>query len=596
MNILPNAKRLLAICLAFILALGLVIASDCPSYALLSLPEGVQQTNSAPRGVIRRGSIETTTVRSPIDYNSLFEIASATYNRAANDLEGQPVEVRAREITDKLRRAIDRPLDLDTLAVEVSRENNVTVVVARDAEYTLPLVLASVTKPDADYRGKPIEALAVEWRDILEAELRRGLTETSGDAILQGLGRSLRLLLRLVVFTAIVAAIKYAIARRQKRLQQRKRSLEVEAATVTAEVQESTSAPQNEAEAEVLTRSRLQFLQGLNQTLSLERRLGFWNFVQWLLFWLLLSAWYIGFSRSLRQVPYLATFSGRALERPAELLAIWFFTGLAVRVSRRLLDRLKVDWQNHDFINLGDAQRRRLRTATIAGAAKGTISVLITVLGILFALQTLDISGASVLAIGSLLALAISFGSQNLVKDLVNGFLILAEDQYAIGDVIDAGGAAGLVENLNLRITQLRGGNGELITLPNSSITQVKNLTRTWSRVNFGIDVAYQTDPEKALAVLKEVSQGLYNDLDWRDKMLESPEVLGLDSLSHSGMTITVLAKTVPLQQWAVGRELRFRIRKALRTNSIEIGVPQQVYIQESSNTANSYHRSAELE
>jgi small conductance mechanosensitive channel len=92
--------------------------------------------------------------------------------------------------------------------------------------------------------------------------------------------------------------------------------------------------------------------------------------------------------------------------------------------------------------------------------------------------------------------LAISFGSQSLVKDLVNGFLILAEDQFAIGDVIDVGSAAGLVENLNLRVTQLRSSDGELVTIPNSAITQVKNLTRSWSRVAFSIDVAYQTDPD----------------------------------------------------------------------------------------------------
>jgi small conductance mechanosensitive channel len=194
-----------------------------------------------------------------------------------------------------------------------------------------------------------------------------------------------------------------------------------------------------------------------------------------------------------------------------------------------------------------------------------------------------------VLAIGGLLGLAVSFGSQSLVKDLVNGVLILAEDQYAIGDVIDLGRASGLVENLGLRITQLRSADGELITIPNSAITEVKNLTRSWSRVNFRIDVAYQADPEKALSILREVVQGLYDDPAWHGKIPAPPEVLGIDSLSHSGMTITTWIQTVPLEQWSVGREFRLRVRKALEANGIEIGTPRQTYVLGSSQIAKAY-------
>jgi small-conductance mechanosensitive channel len=150
----------------------------------------------------------------------------------------------------------------------------------------------------------------------------------------------------------------------------------------------------------------------------------------------------------------------------------------------------------------------------------------------------------------------------------------LAEDQFAIGDVIDTGSAAGLVENLNLRVTQLRSGDGELVTIPNSGITQVRNLTRSWSRVNFSIDVAYHTAPEKALAVLKEVARSFYDDPAWQDKMLVPPDVLGIDGISHQGITITTWIQTAPAQQWAVGREFRFRVCQALAEQGIEIGTP----------------------
>lgn len=140
------------------------------------------------------------------------------------------------------------------------------------------------------------------------------------------------------------------------------------------------------------------------------------------------------------------------------LLRILFVTGLAIRISRRLIDYFSADREGSDigdFLTMGGDQRRRIRVSIIAEAVKGLVTVLIILTAFLAALSALGLPTASVVAIGSLAGLAITFGSQNLVKDLVNGFFILAEDQYAIGDVINVGKAAGLVENLNMRVTQL---------------------------------------------------------------------------------------------------------------------------------------------
>ncbi|MGV2828476.1 mechanosensitive ion channel family protein [Myxosarcina sp. GI1(2024)] len=148
----------------------------------------------------------------------------------------------------------------------------------------------------------------------------------------------------------------------------------------------------------------------------------------------------------------------------------------------------------------------------------------------------------------------------------------MAEDQYAVGDVIDIGSAAGLVENFNLRITQLRSDNGELVSIPNSSITQVKNSTRNWSRVSFSINVAYEADPDRCLDVLKEMAQTFYNDPEWHSTMLTEPTVLGIDRISNKGMILKTSIQTEPAQQWAVGREWRLRIRRALPKHDIAIG------------------------
>jgi moderate conductance mechanosensitive channel len=175
-----------------------------------------------------------------------------------------------------------------------------------------------------------------------------------------------------------------------------------------------------------------------------------------------------------------------------------------------------------------------------------------------------------------IIGLAISFAAQSLIKDMINGFLILLEDQYAVGDVIAIGTVSGFVENMNLRITQLRNSEGQLITIPNSTITVVQNLSKDWSRVDLAIDLAYGTDPDHALAVIRELAQEMYNDGDWGAKMPDPPEVLGIDEVNHNGLLIRVWIKTLPLQQWIVAREFRRRLVLALGREGLSIGVPQQ--------------------
>jgi small conductance mechanosensitive channel len=378
--------------------------------------------------------------------------------------------------------------------------------------------------------------------------------------------------------TGFVLVVKYGLRRQQKSLRQQKQEAEV---AIEAELDEAPSEEQATTLRDQVAQQRTTSIQKLQQDLTIDRQLARLDFIQWLLFWLLVLVWYGGAAWVFSVSPYLLVDSLSFFEALINLLTIWFLTGLAIRICRRLIDYLSIDREGLDIGDLliyGDAQRRQMRASTIAGALKGLITVVIVLVGILLALSELGVPTASVIAIGSLAGLAITFGSQNLVKDLVNGFFILAEDQYAIGDVIDVGTSAGLVEDLNMRVTQIRSPDGELITLPNSTITQVKNLTRSWSRVAFSIDVAYQTNPKKALQVLREVSEKFYNDFEWHDKMVAEPEVLGIDDVTHSGMTITTWIKTQPAQQWAVGREFRLRVREALAEHGIEIGIPRQTY------------------
>lgn len=126
------------------------------------------------------------------------------------------------------------------------------------------------------------------------------------------------------------------------------------------------------------------------------------------------------------------------------------------------------------------------------------------------------------------------------------------EDQYAVGDVIVVGALGGFVENMNLRITQIRNNEGQLITIPNSEILIVQNLSKDWFRVDLTVEVSYDNDPDLVLSVSQKLSQEIYSESPWRNKILELPEVLGIDDLQHSGMLIRIWIETAPLEQWAM--------------------------------------------
>ena len=572
---MASVQRLIFFGLSLLLVLGLNLAIGQPSQAQFSLPDGFgsQGPVGPPQGVVRYGNVEAITVESPLSDTTLFTIASPTvYDRSPEAVgDRQTVEQRAEEIQAKLLLLIQRPMDSESLVFEVSQLNNVAVIDVKDNQFPRPLVLLSVTEFDADFNGQPIDELADQWRGILEDELRNGLKKLPDDQ-----RRVNHILLGLLLLTTGLVALKYGLSKRQKPLRRQKKALRAAAAPEPDTVPGGEPAATLDAPA---VQARTAFVQRLQQVFTLDRQLAALDFLQWLLFWLMMLAWYSGFLWVAGVSPYLIRNQFKFLDVLLSLLLIWFLTGLAIRVNRRLIDIVIHRWNPFnrvDFLDFGDAQRHELRSSTIAGAAKGLVTIAIALFGLLSALNEMGLPTASVVAIGSLAGLAITFGSQNLIKDLVNGFFILAEDQYAIGDVIDLGSqTTGLVENLNMRVTQIRSGKGELITIPNSAITQVRNLTRSWSRVEFAIDVAYHTNPDQALAVLRAVAHGLYTDPAWHDKILAEPTVLGIDSVSHSGITITTWIQTEPAQQWTVGRELRLRVRNALEANGIEIGIPQ---------------------
>lgn len=539
-------------------------------------------TNSAnssftlPDGVNRYGEYETAAIRSPLDSKVLFEVTSPTIlNRDKVPDDKLPIEIRASEVNERLWRVLSRTIEAkQPPTVAISTLNKHLILQISDGQSTRPIRLVTVTEPDADFNGKPLDELAEEWKKILQAEMVRFKQMTAPEVLRQRIGQALQILLGLLVSSGVIWLLRRGLTHQQNLIETRyQQQLD---ALVEEEKAQQSEIPE-ETEAREIANLRSRFLATLQHQFSLKRQLDFNKFLKWALLWIFILMWYVGIAHILSIVPVLMRWGFYLWATPVALLILWFGISLAIRISKSLIDRLMHSWKQSSLLPLGEAQRIVMRSTTIAEALKGLITFVLVMVGIIWTLDLFSVPTSSILAGGAVIGLAISFGSQSLIKDLVNGCLILVEDQFAVGDVIQIDQQSGLVENLNLRVTQLRNSEGHLITIPNSTVANVCNLTRLWSRIDFSIVVAYENDPKRVLDVLKQVSQQMYDDPQWRDRIPELPEVLGIDDLSHTGMLVRVWIKTAPMEQWSVGREFRLRVRQAFETNQIQIGKPQLI-------------------
>ena len=216
---------------------------------------------------------------------------------------------------------------------------------------------------------------------------------------------------------------------------------------------------------------------------------------------------------------------------------------------------------------------REQRAQTIGGLLANFALIVVSIVTLLTVLGTFMEIGPILASVG-VLGLAISFGAQSLVKDIISGTFMLLEGQFGIGDVVRVGDTAGLVEKITLRTTILRDLHGVVHIIPNGSIERVSNLTKTWSRAVLDVGVAYKEDVDEVIAVMKDIGEHFHTDADWGPLLVEPPQVLGVEEFADSAVVIRMNAKTLPLKQWDVARELRRRIKKRFDAEGIEIPFP----------------------
>ncbi|HEX2204746.1 MAG TPA: mechanosensitive ion channel family protein [Longimicrobium sp.] len=248
------------------------------------------------------------------------------------------------------------------------------------------------------------------------------------------------------------------------------------------------------------------------------------------------------------------------------LVAYWMLKGVLRRLERSIGEPTPG----------GALTLQEQRARTLVGLLRSIGRVIIGVIFIFMALGALGVELGPLLAGAGVVGLAISFGAQSLVKDVISGLFILIENQFGVGDVVRIEGVSGAVERMTLRVVVLRDVHGVVHIVPNGEIKKVSNLTRTWSRVVLDVGVAYKEDPDRVMRVLREVGGELWDDPEWRPLLVDPVEVPGIEAFGDSAVNVRVMAKTLPLKQWDVARELRRRIKHRFDREGIEIPYPHQ--------------------
>lgn len=214
------------------------------------------------------------------------------------------------------------------------------------------------------------------------------------------------------------------------------------------------------------------------------------------------------------------------------------------------------------------------RADTLASVIRHLLNVVILIVSGMTVLAQLGVEIGPVLAAAGIVGLAVGFGAQSLVKDVINGFFILLEDQIRVGDVVQISGKGGLVEKVNLKMTTLRDVSGNVHFIPNGTIDVVTNMTKGFSRYVFDIGVAYREDVDDVIAAIKEVDEAMRKDPEFAGDILEPIEILGLDRFEDSAVVVRARTTTKPNKQWRIGREFNKRLKKLFDQRQIEIPFP----------------------
>lgn len=256
------------------------------------------------------------------------------------------------------------------------------------------------------------------------------------------------------------------------------------------------------------------------------------------------------------------------LGKGIKIIIIFLIIKILIKVLYILIDKTVEQRKKRIF----SVDEKKVNTLTTM--LKNIIKYILYFIGVIMVLDLFGINTTSILATAGIGGLAIGFGAQSLVKDIITGFFILFEDQFSVGDYVKIGDYEGIVEELGVRVTKLRDFSGELHIVPNSNIGAVTNKTRGAMRALVKVSVAYEEDIDRVLQVVDKVCVKVK---ETNKSIIDGPTVLGVTDLGDYGIDLTIVAKANPMDQWSVERELRKKIKEAFDRENIEIPYPKRV-------------------
>ncbi len=276
---------------------------------------------------------------------------------------------------------------------------------------------------------------------------------------------------------------------------------------------------------------------------------------------------------SMEQIKLLSSewLLGHGLKILAIILVIFILRRFAGVVIDRVVRKAVI---SDHFLTKDEEVKRE---ETLIKIFHGTTRVLIWIVGGLMILAELGMNIGPLLAGAGVVGLAVGFGGQYLIRDVVSGLFLILENQFRVGDVVCVGKTCGLVEDVTLRMTVLRDLDGTVHHIPNGEIHQASNLSKHFARVNLNVSVSYGADLEKVIGVVNRVGKELAEDPRWGELITKTPQFLRVDDFADSAVVIKILGETKPLKQWDVAGELRKRLKIAFDKEGIEIPFPQMV-------------------
>lgn len=540
--------------------LALAVSHICTPVAHAQFPNLSELNSSSnPRpsiAYIQRGNIHIANVR--LDGVPLFKVATP----AANDTDAQnnvlPIEWRVNEIETNLAEIVNGGFEPDALQVKAQSLNNQTVLIAEAGEaWRMPVMTVTELDRQIDGTSNALSDVVKARAEKIKAALVTAQEERQPEGVRQAL-------LYLSIVVLIVLLTSLLLWQFQRLLRRQWHILQAESEETVPELTDADTSSEwtTTAQAEKARFSILSFKKQRNINSTLRS----------LLWWGQISLWLAGAIVALVLFPQTRGAGIWLFGVPVSFIAIL----VALSMAKKVIDFLIVfglkRWAGQDALRHTSDSRVALRIPTIANVLQEVTLYVVIGVGIVLFLNAIRAPLALVITGLGL----VGFSAQNLIKDWIAGFLILWEDQYTQGDVVKIGDRSGIVEYLNLRITQLRTLEGKLVTVANGSFTTAVNFTHQWSQVDLSIDVAYSTDLDQAISVIEDVAVQMRQDQHWKEFIREPPTILGVDAFADNSIKIRLLIKTQPMKQWDVGREYRRRLKQAFDAESITIPFPQR--------------------